>query len=267
MERTVDISVIMGVYNPAREKLLQAIQSIINQTVSNWEIILYDDGSCMESAKVIKEIAERDSRIVLIRNEENRGLAYALNRCIKHAKGKYIARMDDDDSCFPERFEKQMNFLECHPEYDWVGSNAELFDNRGVWGKATVPEKPDKNDFLKFSPYIHPSVMFRREIFVHNSGYISSQVTRRCEDYEFFMRLHTRGYRGYNIQENLFMYREDQKAYQKRKIPFRWNEMKIRYRGFKRLGILNAKTLPYVFRPIVGGIVPAGLVSYMLKRN
>lgn len=267
MERVVDISVVIGVYNPVKDQLLQAIQSILDQTVQNWEIILYDDGSDKEGAQAVKEAAAKDSRIISVRNERNRGLAYALNRCVKLAKGRYIARMDADDCCFPYRFAKQMEFLDHHPEYHWVGSNAVLFDDNGVWGNATVPEKPDKNDFLKFSPYIHPSVMFRRELFSSRFGYIPSEVTKRCEDYELFMRLHIKGYRGYNLQENLFMYREDQGAYEKRKLPFRWNEMKIRYRGFKRLGILHVRTLPYVFRPIVGGIIPISLVSYMLRRN
>lgn len=267
MEKTVKVSVIIGVYNPKKDKLFQAIQSIIHQTVKSWEMILYDDGSCIECAEIVKQASELDPRIIWVRNEENKGLAYALNRCLKLASGEYIARMDDDDSCSPQRFEKQIDFLNRHPEYSWVGSNAQLFDDNGVWGETTVPERPDRTDFLRFSPYIHPSVMFRREVFSHGHGYISSKITKRCEDYELFMRLHMQGYRGYNIQENLFQYREDQGAYAKRKFQYRYNEMKIRYRGFKRLGILRTKTLPYVFRPVVGGLVPVGLVSYMLRRN
>lgn len=263
----MDISVVMGVYNPIQGQLLEAVQSILDQTVQNWEMILYDDGSNEEGAQVVQETAQRDPRIVLVRGQENRGLAYALNQCVKLAKGRYLARMDADDRCLPHRFAEQMAFLDHHPEYQWVGSNAELFDYNGVWGEAKVPERPDKNDFLKFSPYIHPAVMFRRELFSNRSGYIPAQVTKRCEDYELFMRLHSKGYRGYNLQEPLFMYREDQAAYGKRKFLFRWNEMKIRYRGFKRLGILRIRTLPYVFRPVVGGVIPVGLVSYVLRRN
>lgn len=263
----MEVSVIMGVYNPNKEKLFGAIDSIIHQTVKNWEMILYDDGSCAECAEMIQQAAEKDPRIIWMRSEENKGLAHALNCCLKLASGTYIARMDDDDLSVPERFEKQIDFLNHHPEYSWVGSNAELFDDSGVWGETTVPEKPDKNDFLRFSPYIHPCVMFRREVFTHNHGYIASKITKRCEDYELFMRLHLRGYQGYNIQENLFQYREDRGAYAKRSFQFRCNEAKIRYRGFKRLGILSAKTLPYVFRPIAGGVVPVSLVSYMLRRN
>lgn len=263
----MEISVIMGVYNPVRHKLFQALRSIINQTFENWEIILYDDASCSECQGLIQEAAALDSRIQIVHGDKNKGLAYALNRCIKLAKGNYIARMDDDDACLPTRFEKQLLFLEQNPEYDWVGSNAVLFDGSGIWGETVVPEKPDKNDFLRFSPYIHPSVIFRREVFFRNRGYIVSQVTKRCEDYELFMRLHIRGYKGYNIQENLFLYREDPAAYTKRKMQYRYNEMKIRYRGFKRLGILTPGTLPYVFRPIVGGMIPVGLASYMLRRN
>ena len=79
--------------------------------------------------------------------KKNHGLAYALNQCISRAGGKYIARMDDDDECMPERFERQFEFLESHPEYQWVGSNAELFDENGIWGIQKVSEIPGRKTF------------------------------------------------------------------------------------------------------------------------
>ena len=267
MERAVKISVITGIYNPDREMLMRAVRSIISQTMEDWEMILCDDGSSPEYREMIREAASLDKRIYCVRNERNRGLAYALNQCIRRARGEYIARMDDDDESRPERFEKQYDFLETHPEYQWTGSNAELFDENGVWGIEKVTEVPQEEDFLKYSPYIHPSVMFRTETLKKKYGYISSGVTRRCEDYELFMRLHLRGYRGYNIQENLLLYREDKKALEKRKMSFRRNEMMIRYRGFKRLGILKPSTIPYVFRPLAGGVIPVTWMKYMHSRR
>ena len=267
MSESVKISVITGVYNPNREKLMRAVRSIIAQTMKEWEMILYDDGSSIECREIIRDAAALDKRIYYVRNEKNRGLAYALNQCIRRAQGEYIARMDDDDESLPERFEKQYKFLETHQEYQWTGSNAELFDEDGVWGIQKVTEIPRETDFLKYSPYIHPSVMFRKETLTKNYGYIPSGVTRRCEDYELFMRLHLRGYHGYNIQENLLLYREDKKAFEKRKMNFRMNEMMIRYRGFKRLGILKPATIPYVFRPIAGGVVPITWIKYVHGRR
>ena len=96
MKRTsrAEISIIMGVYNPRRERLLKALDSIIGQTYPNWELLLYDDGSNPAPAKCIRTAAERDCRIVYIRSDGNQGLAYALNGCLRRAVGRYIARMD-----------------------------------------------------------------------------------------------------------------------------------------------------------------------------
>lgn len=266
-DRETLISVIMGVYRPDARHLKLAIQSLLNQTIENWELILYDDGSGAAFEGILQEAAELDSRIVLVRGGKNRGLAHGLNRCVKVAKGSYIARMDDDDFCHPERFQRQLDFLQTHPQYDWVGTNGLLFDKKGIWGRLTMPERPEERDFLRYSPYIHPSVMFRREVFQKAHGYITARVTNRCEDYELFMRLHMRGCRGYNIQEPLFFYREDMKSHGKRTFACRVNESRIRYRGFRRLGILRLGTLPSVLRPIVGGLIPVGRISYLLRRN
>lgn len=158
---TIEISVIMGVYNPKnKEQLMAAVASIVNQTFQNWEMLLYDDGSESTYIPVIQEAANMDSRITLIRNPKNHGLAYGLNQCIQRAKGRYIARMDDDDISKPQRLEKMYEFLENHKEYQWVGSNSELINEHGVWGKDTVQEIPQKEDFLAYSPYIHPTVVY-----------------------------------------------------------------------------------------------------------
>ena len=101
----------------------QAVRSIINQTFQQWEMLIYDDGSDERYIPVIEKTAKLDKRIRLIRNEKNHGLAYGLNECLKQAKGRYIARMDDDDISMPDRLEKLYGFLENHREYQWAGSN------------------------------------------------------------------------------------------------------------------------------------------------
>ena len=115
------VSVIMGTYDPDCGKLKKSVESIIAQTYENWELLLYDDGSKKEKAEKIRMISRMDPRIKYIRNNRNKGLAYALNVCISRAEGEYIARMDDDDEAFPERFEKQIAFLETNPQYSWAG--------------------------------------------------------------------------------------------------------------------------------------------------
>ena len=262
MER-VKISVLISVYNPENSRqLFQAVRSIISQTFSDWEMILYDDGSAKAYEPVIQKAAAMDSRIRYIRGKKNRGLAHALNAGLTLAKGEYIARMDGDDISKPERFAREYEFLESHPEYQWVGSNTELIDADGKWAVRKMPEIPEKRDFLNYSPYIHPSVMFRKEVLLEYRGYKES---RRGEDYELFMRLHAAGLRGYNLQENLFQYREDAVTYGHRKYRYQIEEVGIRFAGFRSLGLLNPKTLPYVLKPLATGLVPNRLLASVKK--
>ena len=135
------VSVIMGVYNQwNREALQKAVKSILNQTLTDFEFIIYDDGSDPEVAGYIRELEKLDERIVLIGKEENHGLAFSLNMCIGAAKGKYIARMDADDIALPERLQVQYDFMEQHKEYAWCGCNTRLFDENGIWGERKMPE-------------------------------------------------------------------------------------------------------------------------------
>ena len=158
----VMISVIMGIYNQKdRDALEQAIDSILAQTYEEFEFLIYDDGSDEMNIKVLKELAQKDKRIRLLCGERNRGLAHALNECLMVAEGEYIARMDGDDVSAPERFQKQKEFLDHHSEYAFVGCSTTLFDENGIWGHRKMTKKPASKEFLKYSPYVHPSVMFR----------------------------------------------------------------------------------------------------------
>lgn len=260
------VSVIVGVYNPNNEKqLLQAIDSIIKQTLTDWEMIVCDDGSDESYHELYKKVVALDNRITLISNKYNHGLAYALNKCLRIAKGKYIARMDVDDIAKEDRLEKQCKFLEEYQEYQWVGSNAELIDDKGVWGIGTREVIPEKKEFLKYSPYIHPSVVFRADVLKDNGGYKVAKETMRCEDYELFMRLSQKGLQGYNMQECLTRYREDDHSYTRRKYRYYIQEAKVRYKGFKELGILKITTFPYVVKPLFVGMVPTKIMQLIKK--
>ncbi len=247
------VTVVMGVYNQDnKEELEEAVRSILEQTMKRWELIICDDGSDSEAARNLKEYEKRDERIRVIRHAQNRGLAATLNTCIAQARGKYIARMDADDISRPQRLERQVWFLETHHQYAFVGSNADLIDENGVWGTRTMPERPERKDFLPYSPFIHPSVMVRREVYLMSGGYYVSKETWRCEDYELFMRLYALGYVGYNMQEVLFCYREDKACYERRKFRYRLDEAKIRRRNFKNLGMEGPVAWLYTIRPVAG---------------
>lgn len=266
-QEKISISVIMGIYNQKDKAALeQAVDSVLNQTFREFEFLIYDDGSCAEEAEFLKTLAEKDNRIRLLRGETNLGLAHALNECLKVAKGEYIARMDGDDISAPERFQTQLDFLKDHAECAFVGCSAELFDADGVWGYRLMAEQPGEKEFLKFSPYVHPSVMFRRSVLKDAGGYLETKDTRRCEDYELFMRLHCMGRHGQNLGGRLFCYREDREWYDKRTFSQRIAEMKIRYRGFKSMGILNIKNMIYVVKPVVMLVLPRSLRRALRKK-
>lgn len=261
-----EISVIMGTYNENREQAAQAIDSVLKQTFQDFEFIICDDGSQAVFYQWLRKYCNKDSRIILLRNLRNQGLAAGLNRCLSHASGKYVARMDADDLSEPDRFEKQITFLHQHEQYVLAGSNAKLMDEHGVWGERRMEEVPQKESFLHTSPFIHPTVMIRRKEMEKLRGYCEAPGILRAEDYEFFMRLYAKGYQGYNLQEALLVYREDMRSYAKRKYRFRIHECRVRYYGFHKLGVLKGN-MHYVLRPLVVGMIPAKLMRRMRKRK
>lgn len=262
----VKISIIMGVWNPDPSGLSRCIDSLIGQKFQSWELLLYDDGSSREIRGNIRRIAEYDSRIICLGSDTNHGLAAALNACIQTARAPYIARMDGDDIAFPERLEEQYTFLTTHSQYQWVGSTAQLIDDCGVWGILSVPERPQAEDFLINSPFIHPSVLFRREALTQTGGYCTDKSVAQLEDYELFMRLYGLGMCGYNIQHPLIGYHEDLAAHRKRTYSRRIREMWLRRRGFKKMGILRPSALPYVLKPLFVGLIPAD-IHHALRRK
>lgn len=255
------VSVIMGIYNTNNETMVkEAIDSILNQTYKNYEFIICDDGSTDGTYELIKKLTMNDDRVVLIKNEKNMGLAYTLNHCLEVAKGEYIARMDADDISVLDRLEKQVEFLDRNDEYAVVGSSAKLFDENGQWGMRCPCEKPIKESFLFGTCFIHPTVMIRRSVLDKVSGYRVSDETLRAEDYDLFMRIYSAGGKGYNLQETLYEFREDKNAYKRRSYKFRIGEAKVRYIGFKRLGLLPKGYL-YVMKPLIVGLIPQVILA------
>lgn len=260
-EKKTLISVLMGVYNCEERSMLErSVRSIVEQTYPNWELILCDDGSTNATLTWMRSLAARDDRIRLIQNHRNLGLARTLNRCLSVAKGAYLARQDDDDYSDPERFVKQIAYLENHKEVDFVGTNCALYTSeQGVFSGWTRPERPEKKDFLFNSPFIHGSVLFRRKCFEKVDGYPVMKKIARCEDYMLFMQMYAAGLQGANLQEVLYTYYFDPKRHH---IPFkeRIEEAVVRWNGFHLLRMLP-KGLPYVGKPLVLALLPEKLVN------
>lgn len=259
------VSVIMGVYN-AENRVSNCIESIINQTYTNWEFIICDDCSSDHTYQILKRYQHQDNRIKIIRNERNIKLAASLNYCLQEAKGHYVARIDDDDIAVPDRLEKQVDFLNNHPNYSVVGSNAKIFDGKKNAGIRYCKEYPTRTDVLFGPPFIHPSIMMRKDAYDLLHGYTVASRTKRGQDWDLWFRFYAAELKGYNLQETLIIYHESPDDYKKR--TFR------RALGYTRTAIIGYRLLripawKYVFslKPIISFIVPEAIKRYVRHEN
>ncbi|EEY75973.1 glycosyltransferase, group 2 family protein [Acinetobacter calcoaceticus RUH2202] len=200
------VSVVLPAYN-AELYLKEAIDSVLSQTCTDFELIVLNDGSVDRTEEII--LSYSDSRIVYVKNEKNLGLIGTLNKGIDLAKGKYIARMDADDICYPDRFEKQINFLENNNDYVICGTAAYRFysNNKSNNNIFRVPESDGliRLKMLFNSPFIHPSIMMRNSIIKEKMLNFDIQY-KYAEDYKFWSQLLKYG-KAYNLQEKLLYYR------------------------------------------------------------
>ncbi len=260
------VSVIMGVYNCRDKNLLKdSVLSIINQTFKDWEFLICNDGSSDDTLQYIQKIAKLDDRIKILSYSKNKGLAYALNRCVKCSVGNYIARQDDDDISYPDRLEKEVKFLDANPDIVMVGTNTDVYCDDEICGAYIYPEKPTKYSFLWNSPFLHPTIMIRSNVLNACGCYRVAKETKRCEDYDLFMRIYSLGYKGYNIQEKLYKYKiyiDKKKKY--RSIRYRIDEAKIRYIGYKKMKILCVGFL-FVLKPILIAVIPQNIFGKIRK--
>lgn len=200
----MQISVVLPVYN-AQNTISEAIDSILNQTFTDFEFIIINDGSTDESEKIILEFD--DQRIKYYANDGNKGLIYTLNRGIELSMGKYIARMDADDIALPERFEKQVRVMEENPDIIVCGTQIKYFGLSKRKGKFITPEtsKENKEWLLGHSCFSHPTVMMRKDILINNNIAYNYDY-KYSEDYKLWIDLSNYG-DFYNLQETLLLYR------------------------------------------------------------
>lgn len=265
MSKTPLVSVLMGIYNCA-DTLEEAVSCIINQTYTNWELILCDDCSTDDTYEIALEIANKDKRIIVIKNDVNMTLAPTLNRCLQEAKGEYCARMDGDDVCDLDRFEKEVDILNNYKEFAVVSSLMNLFDDNGVYGIVKYKEKPQKIDFSYGSPICHAGCMIRRTVLLELGGYCNSPEVERIEDYDLWIRLYARGYIAYNIQEPLYSMRDDRNAIKRKKFRFRITEYRLKRKMCKDFN-LPLKYKIIAFKPIILGIMPSFIYRLLHKSH
>lgn len=258
------VSVIMGIYNCAGT-LEEAVQCIIGQTFTDWELIMCDDGSSDDTYDTALRLAERDERIRVLKNEKNLTLAPTLNVCLKQAKGKFIARMDGDDICDPTRLQKEVDILQSEPDTAIVSCNMDLYDTEGVFRTIRYKEYPQPVDFAKGNQFCHAGCMVRADAIRAVNGYSEKDEHKRIEDYELWTRMYAAGYRGHNILETLYSMRDDRNAIRRRSVKNRWNEFRLRFH-ICRIFHLPLKVYGYAFRELLKILVP-GFIYKRLHRN
>lgn len=262
----VAISVIMGIYNCA-STLPDAVESIIHQTYTDWELIMCDDGSQDDTYDVaLKYKNEFPDKIVVLRNENNMGLNATLNKCLSVAQGKYIARMDGDDICASERFAEEIAVLENEPEIAIVSTDMAYFDESGTWGRISHPKYPQRRDFLNGTPFCHAPCMVRKVAFDKVQGYSVDEKLLRVEDYHLWLKMYKAGFIGKNIDKVLYSMRDDRNAYSRRKFKYRLNEAYVKCLAVKELK-LPIWGYVYMLRPIIVGMLPKVIYDKLHKRS
>lgn len=200
------VSVIIPVKN-AGKFVGAAVQSIIDQTFKNWEMIVVDDGSTDETGKILKRFVKKDKRITVITHKESKGIGASLNLALTKAKGKYIARMDGDDISLPNRLATQVAFLQKNPQIVAVGGQAEMIDGEGeIFAYKHFPTNPKtlRDMIMWMVPIQHPIMMARASAY-KKCRYDESYPT--AEDVEMFMQLLQYGEFG-NVPEVVYQYRK-----------------------------------------------------------
>ncbi len=198
------VSIILPAYN-AEETVADAIASILLQTYLNWELLFIDDGSRDGTLKIVRQF--KDPRIRIYADGRNMRLSARLNEGIDHAGGKYLARMDADDLCFPDRLARQVEYLESHPEIDLLGTSAILFNPAGdVTGRFPFRQTHDEICRHPWNGFYlpHPTWMGRVEWF--RSHHYRIPEIERAEDQDLLLRSYP-GSRFACLQEILFAYR------------------------------------------------------------
>jgi len=236
------VSVILPVYN-GEKTVERAINSILHQTYSNFEFIIINDGSTDRTLDILSSL--RDNRIRFL-HQENRGLVVSLNRGVQEAVGKYIARMDADDVALPERFERQVDFMERNPSVGVLGTAAKVIYSDGTERirKRPLDTSAIKKNIVKICPFCHSSVMIRKKVFGKVGLYDSSKDGSKkllVEDYDLWVRVIAAGYDLANLPDVLMTYyREPNSILRRRSVS-----MRIKQQVLSRVEVIRKLNLGY----------------------
>lgn len=264
------ISVVMSIYNEPEEWLRESISSILNQTYSDFEFIIINDNPERRLNDIIlNEYQLIDDRIVIIKNEFNCGLTKSLNKGLRQAKGKYIARMDADDIATENRLKLQFEFLEKNPDYVLVGSWRWNIDEYGK--KINLIKLPIDNDVIKWEMLLanrisHPTAFFKSELIKNKHEFYNDNF-KRSQDYDLWCRLIQYG-KVTNLPKPLLLYRIS-----KRQITKKFQKEQFYYSSQIRRNYINnfdfskPMTEIYCSNESEGFKIHIGKVAHFFSRN
>ena len=256
---TKKLTVLMSVYN-GEPYLEVAIKSILSQTFIKFDFLIIDDASTDKTSAILKKFSQQDSRIKIITNKQNQGLAYSLARGVETATTPWIARMDADDIAICDRLAKQMKYLEENPTIDILGSYALNINSRGeILGERKVPlDHKNISRLIWTNPLIHPTVLFRRSAILKIGSYSCKTRQRIPEDYQLWFRACAAGLQFANLAEPLIYYRFSEDNFVRNNLQFLLAHVLIGWQGCWQV---KAAPLAYlgVTKPLVLGILPPGL--------
>ena len=255
------ISVIMGIYQSKNKDMVRkAIQSIIDQTFTEWEFVICDDGSPDDTWEFLNKEYGKDERFVLVRNEQNGGLRVALNTCLKAASADYVVRQAADDYSREDRLQILYDYVVQHPTIDVVGTAMVSFDENGSFGVIHPrKENPVKMDFLYGSVVAHATTIMKKNSLNNVNGYRVSWETTRCEDTDLYMRMCANGAIFHNIDDGLYYVRQDRDSVARRKYINRVKEAVVKFKGFQALH-MPIYCYIFVLKPLIVGLIPGRLL-------
>lgn len=266
----MSFSVLMSLYAKERPEFLrQSLDSVFNQTLKADEVVLVEDGPLTDELhSVVKEFSKKHPELKVVPLPVNGGLGNALNEGLKHCSNELVARMDTDDICFPDRFEKQLKIFNIYPQVEVVSSWISEFENTpdNIISVRKLPEFPYEiySYGKKRCPINHPVVMFKKQTVQFAGGYMPFPL---FEDYYLWVRLLMNGASFYNVQESLLKFRTSPEMYKRRGgLKHGLNEIKFQFK-IKNLGYINTSIfLMNVSIRFLTRIIPNSWRAYIYKR-
>ena len=256
MSDVPEISVLLCVYN-GEAYLAECLESILNQSFTDFEFIIVNDGSTDRSLEILSGFAQKDQRIKLINKTENSGITASVTEGLKHCRGKYIARMDQDDVSLPDRFLKQHHYLESNPQIDVLGSSLAFIDRDGnLTGKTLI--RPTDPMVIRLQMYyrcvIHnPSVLMRAAYYKNYNLNSQEKDYRAADDYSFWLRENSRHLYA-NLEEPCLLYRVHQKQTSSEKSRVQMDE--------------TLRSAQLAYHELIGRQIPIEVIEsfYYIKR-